>query len=196
MDRRITKTKKALKEALISLLDRSSFEDIKVKDICGKADISRNTYYVYYSDKYGLLDEIMKEAGAYAGRVLDDLQNKNNPGDDPVRGYSNLLSAIMDMFSAYSGLFKHMDHDNNPYMYFSSHMYIFNSIRDFAVRYEKVIKPRYPTRRTVMFLCNGLLSFIQESFLEGIDEKTVREESENILRDFLNSDYFTYPKEN
>ena len=50
-DRRITKTKKALKEALIEMLDKETFEQISITELCRKADVSRITFYAHYSDK-------------------------------------------------------------------------------------------------------------------------------------------------
>lgn len=54
-DVRIKKTKKLLEDALELLLEEKHFEDIKVIDICEKANIHRSTFYTYYNDKYELL---------------------------------------------------------------------------------------------------------------------------------------------
>ena len=41
-DKRITKTKKSLKTALIEMLDREDFEHISITELCRKAEVSRD----------------------------------------------------------------------------------------------------------------------------------------------------------
>ena len=55
VDLRIIKTKRNLYEALLNLMEKSSFEDIKVSDICEEALINRSTFYSHFEDKYSLL---------------------------------------------------------------------------------------------------------------------------------------------
>ena len=50
-DRRIVKTKRNLKEALIAMLDKEDFEHISITELCRKAEVSRITFYSHYSDK-------------------------------------------------------------------------------------------------------------------------------------------------
>ena len=54
-DLRVIKTQNLLYNTLLELLKSSSFEEIKVSDICDKALINRSTFYAHYSDKYELL---------------------------------------------------------------------------------------------------------------------------------------------
>lgn len=54
-DLRITKTVKALNDALFSLLERQSFKKVTVKDLCEEALTSRATFYTHFIDKYELL---------------------------------------------------------------------------------------------------------------------------------------------
>ena len=60
MNRRSIKTKREILQAVHSLMDEKSFEDITVVDIVNRADISRGTFYLHYEDKYimlGVLEE-------------------------------------------------------------------------------------------------------------------------------------------
>ncbi|UYZ22498.1 hypothetical protein [Mesobacillus jeotgali] len=45
IDRRILKSKKALKEALISLMKMKEFKEITVKDLVQGADLNRGTFF-------------------------------------------------------------------------------------------------------------------------------------------------------
>ena len=52
VDLRIIKTKKAIRDAFLALIEEKGFERISVKEITEKAMISRNTFYLhYYSNK-------------------------------------------------------------------------------------------------------------------------------------------------
>ena len=54
-DLKSMKTKTALDEALMTLLEKHSFEKIAVRNICEEALISRTTFYAHYTDKYDFL---------------------------------------------------------------------------------------------------------------------------------------------
>ncbi|RIN07979.1 TetR family transcriptional regulator, partial [Staphylococcus shinii] len=65
-DRRVRKTKKAIKQAFIKLLAEKELERITIQDITTLADINRGTFYLHYEDKYILLSDLEDE-------FIDDL---------------------------------------------------------------------------------------------------------------------------
>ena len=56
-DRRTQKTRKALQEALISLMFEKSYDAILVQEILDRANVGRSTFYTHYRDKDELLAE-------------------------------------------------------------------------------------------------------------------------------------------
>ena len=52
VDLRIKRTQSAIKSAFFELIEEKEFEHISVKDITDRAMISRNTFYLHYSDKF------------------------------------------------------------------------------------------------------------------------------------------------
>ena len=58
-DRRVKRTKKAISDAVWSLMQEKNFEDLSVNDICDRAEISRTTFYYYYVDKYDWLEKVV-----------------------------------------------------------------------------------------------------------------------------------------
>ena len=44
-------------EALIALLEKKDFEYITIKEICGKAEVNRSTFYLHYENTTDLLRE-------------------------------------------------------------------------------------------------------------------------------------------
>lgn len=61
VDRRIIKTKEALRAALISLLKEKELSKITVKEICEKANINRGTFYTHYADQVDLYQSVSDE---------------------------------------------------------------------------------------------------------------------------------------
>lgn len=57
-DKRITKTKRRIKDSLVELMQETSLDKITVKDLCERAEINRNTFYYHYQTIQELFDEI------------------------------------------------------------------------------------------------------------------------------------------
>ncbi|MDO4399538.1 MAG: TetR/AcrR family transcriptional regulator [Coriobacteriia bacterium] len=66
-DRRITRSRAALREALIELMGECGFEAVTVNDLCARAGLTRGTFYNHYQDKEALL-------AAFEEEVLRDLE--------------------------------------------------------------------------------------------------------------------------
>src|SRR5688500_10603832 len=60
-DRRVRKSRQAIREAFISLVLDKGFEAVTVEDIAERADIARATFYAHYSDKHELLTTLFDE---------------------------------------------------------------------------------------------------------------------------------------
>ena len=61
IDRRISKTKKAIYQAFLQLLNDKSYESTTVQDIIDLADVGRSTFYCHYESKELLLDELCRD---------------------------------------------------------------------------------------------------------------------------------------
>jgi AcrR family transcriptional regulator len=66
IDRRINRTRKLLRAALLELILEKGFEMVTVEDITDRADLGRTTFYLHYKDKEDLLFENINE-------MIDDL---------------------------------------------------------------------------------------------------------------------------
>ena len=61
MDKRIEKTKSAIKRAFLELRGKKSLEKITVKELCELAYINKSTFYSHYEDIYALSDALEYE---------------------------------------------------------------------------------------------------------------------------------------
>ena len=66
-DRRILRTRAAIKEAFFSLLETKPIEKITVRELCDRADINRSSFYDHYLDYPDFLDAMERE---YAEELL------------------------------------------------------------------------------------------------------------------------------
>lgn len=60
-DRRVLKTKKAIRNAFSELLSKKDLNEITIKDIADTADINRKTFYNYYDGVYQIVNELEDE---------------------------------------------------------------------------------------------------------------------------------------
>ncbi len=66
-DRRTLRTRAALENALLALLEEKNYEAITIQELCNRADVARKTFYEHYDDKHALM-------WAYSERVYDALR--------------------------------------------------------------------------------------------------------------------------
>lgn len=83
-DLRVIKTKRLLKETLLTLIQETGFENITVKKLTEQAKINRSTFYAHFYDKYDLLEKTMNEellsfAEEVAPKSEDDLMATHIP---------------------------------------------------------------------------------------------------------------------
>lgn len=61
MDRRVGKSQKAIKEALLELMRYTQFEKITINSIADKANVSRGTVYLNFMDKQDILEKCISD---------------------------------------------------------------------------------------------------------------------------------------
>ncbi len=89
-DRRIRKTKKALWDALVTLLSKKNINDITVSEVTGLADTSRSAFYLHYQDIYALQAEIENEVTREITEMLDEFK----PDKDEALKFRLFLSLL------------------------------------------------------------------------------------------------------
>lgn len=58
MDRRVRKTRRQLRDCLITLLRKKKVQDITVRELTEMADLNRGTFYLHYKDVFDLLEKV------------------------------------------------------------------------------------------------------------------------------------------
>ncbi len=92
-DKRVTKTKRDLRNALSSLLKVKPYAKITVCDICEEAVVNRMTFYKHYMDKNDLLNDTFDFVRLTASG-LEELKNSDATCEDIVNCILPLLKQI------------------------------------------------------------------------------------------------------
>ncbi|EOL50880.1 TetR/AcrR family transcriptional regulator [Enterococcus caccae] len=163
IDRRILKSKQAIRTAFVNLLMERGFDEITIKDIAEQADIARKTFYLHYLDKYDLLEQLVDEHLSELRIICDQKQEK-----ELVEGtiiWFNYFDARKDFFQA---LFK-----SNSTLSFRK------KLLDFTMgELKKKIYPLSDSNRTIdqeillKFLGIAVMGIIESFVLEEINGDT------------------------
>lgn len=103
IDRRVLKTKKAIRNAFAKLLSTKEVNQITVTDIADAADINRKTFYSYYSGVYAVMEEIENEILSSFATAIEDL-DLTQALQDPYEVFIRLTAVISRDLEFYSHL--------------------------------------------------------------------------------------------
>lgn len=98
-DARVRRTRDALGDALIALMQEKPFDTITVQDVLDRAHVSRSTFYTHYSDKDDLL---MSDAEEFFEALSMALSQHGDKSERvfPVREFFAHLSDVQPFFKA------------------------------------------------------------------------------------------------
>jgi AcrR family transcriptional regulator len=83
-DRRVRRTRRSLREALVALIVERGYEKVTVQEVLDRADIGRSTFYAHYRDKDALFAACFDDLRADLEREL--AATVDGPShDDPTR---------------------------------------------------------------------------------------------------------------
>lgn len=85
MDRRIARTRRALRDALVELVIERGWDAVGVRDLCARADVGRSTFYAHFGDKEHVLVSGLDE--------LRDVLRAVHPVGQPRLGFVEWLAA-------------------------------------------------------------------------------------------------------
>ncbi len=72
-DRRIQRTRQALRKALLELIKENRYDSISVEEITRKANLGRATFYLHYKDKEDLLVDEFNEIVNERARIISEI---------------------------------------------------------------------------------------------------------------------------
>lgn len=158
-DRRIVKTKRAIKNAFIKLLSEKDFNDITVKNIADEADIDRKTLYNHYNGIYEIRDELENDLIELLEQAIKELDFEKN-----VKNPQHIFEILNDILSTNLELCGYL-------MKMNAHSHIIRKIDGLlksklkeAMKQSTVITSTQNIDLCADFIASGLLSVYQNWF--------------------------------
>lgn len=96
-NRRVSMTKKIIKDTFIEMLEKKNIQKIYVRELCEAADINRSTFYKYYESQYDLLAEMQND-------LLIQIEEKCKDADN-IKGLNNILDYLNNNKKTYKIIF-------------------------------------------------------------------------------------------
>jgi AcrR family transcriptional regulator len=97
VDRRVNRTRRLLREALMSLIVEKGYDAVTIEDITGRAELGRTTFYLHYKDKEDLLlESIDTIADELTERIAREFQLQDE--DKMILSNSNRFKPIVFVF--------------------------------------------------------------------------------------------------
>jgi AcrR family transcriptional regulator len=98
-DARVRRTRDALGDALIALMQEKAFETITVQEVLDRAHVSRSTFYTHYSDKDDLL---MSDAEEFFEALSMALSEHGDKSDRvfPAKEFFTHLAEVQPFYKA------------------------------------------------------------------------------------------------
>ena len=76
-DKRVIRTKKAIREALFFLMKQKELSSITVSELTSLANINRRTFYTHYHEISEILDEVESELISYIKKLVDSTERED-----------------------------------------------------------------------------------------------------------------------
>lgn len=113
-DRRVKRTKKALRDALLALLDKKPVNEISVTELTNLADVNRATFYFYYTDLLDMLQQIQNETYKDFQTVIGDTPTSINT----IEGFTDYAESLLTYCKEHEMLVKFIiKNDTNNQLY-------------------------------------------------------------------------------
>lgn len=110
-DLRVVKTKQIIENTFLELIEEKGYENVRLIDIAKKAQINRNTIYLHYQSKEGIVESMVLRA--YENeieklQVVEYLKMKNNK-----KKIENMFRVILDVIKNEIELYRLLLTDEN-----------------------------------------------------------------------------------
>lgn len=102
-DRRIARSKRALRTALIELMEERGLDGVSVNDLCARADLNRGTFYNHFHDKDDLLTTLEDEVIVDLERIQEQMKDLTVMDLVRYRTRKQPLPFLVDLFDYLRG---------------------------------------------------------------------------------------------
>ena len=175
-NRKTRYTKMVLRDSLMELMKTKPISAIYIKEICALADISRATFYKYYTDQYDLLRKTEEETFIFIEKIFSKYAVYKNDKSATLRLMEEILQYIADNNKLIYVLFT-----ENGDIHFQKNL--FSSM--YKINYLKSITDKIPDEATkqyyFLYVVTGTVGLICHWINSGMD-KSIDELARMIIK--------------
>lgn len=95
MDKRITKTKQVLHDALKTLLNKMDYSEINIQNLLDESKISRSTFYSHYKNKDDVLLSIVNDIFDHVFSHTLEVEETHDFSKNSILDFSHLITHIL-----------------------------------------------------------------------------------------------------
>ena len=181
--------RKECKKVMLQLLHDTSVEQITVTQICQAAGISRVTFYIYYDDKYMLLEDFFDDLWA---SVLVSYKERLRDRTDPADTFLSFYMSIIHLYYSNLEVFAHSVAEADRNLNVRYYQYIQNYTESLLKEFSDQLRPYFSLQETSSILCHGMLGFFKVLKKDNPTEEAMEERFSDLLRMMLRSELFLH----
>ena len=107
-DRRVVRTRKAIREAFLNLLRSEDYDRVTITAVAREADIDRKTFYLHYDSVDDVLDEFIRERAEQMVASLREESLAQGGGVDVADLFARLSVALVQDYSITENMVRHV----------------------------------------------------------------------------------------
>ena len=152
--KRNKKTRMRIGESIISLMHEIPYDEIKVSEVAKQADVSRMTFYQYYSTK----EEALKD---YINEIVEEyLENEGGKDNTDILSYRQIMSTLK-FFDRYSDFFLSL-------VKAERHSFVMDAFNDYVAGY--LLRSKKRSEYEVYYYAGALFNVFMQWELHGKKE--------------------------
>ncbi len=158
-DRRVKRTKKALKDALFDLLETKSINQITVTELTTLADVNRATFYFYYNDLHDMLHQIQNEAY----QTFEQIISEATVSFSTVEGFAEYSNKMLMVCKENESLCRFIiNHDGDNHLYQQIRYLMLKNIPDTKAIFSEDNPARYSTNFILTAVTGVLIDWMND----------------------------------
>ncbi|WP_435172003.1 TetR/AcrR family transcriptional regulator [Paenibacillus glycanilyticus] len=159
-DRRILRTKQAIKKSFLELFTEKEFEQITINEIADRANVNRGTVYLHYSDKYDLLDKCTEE---HIREIISLCKNRESGEGNPQQ--------VFEYFQKHFPFFSAMFSNERVFLFRDQLLHFFSV--NMTVKMEQTNdKPDIDLEIKSQFMASAFIGIVEWWIRRGMPHST------------------------
>ncbi len=160
-DRRVKRTKKALRDALLKLLQTKSINEISVTELTNLADVNRATFYFYYTDLVDMLSQIQNDSYQAFAQVI----NESSSSITTIEGFTEYAERLLTYCKEHEALVKFIiNNDTNNQLFKQIQQLMLHNIPNSKETFDTENPARYSTN----YILNAMVGIMIDWMEEGM----------------------------